>query len=247
MRDWVDGLIGAKSPIDATRAFLSEVNNLDAVNVSYRVLIGEHDVAGFTTSPEDWRRRYFEQGYEAICPSVKGVSSPAKRLMTSFDHRYPGYNASGRVAQLFDEAYDASGSGAFCVYFKSRWGTNIVTVFTGTPGQQFDSWSATYGSRLALMMAAFNEKMLQLQGGVGAFGADPSLLTTRELDCVAWLATGLRVSAIAHKLGVSERTVEFHLANARRKLDAPTRESLVAKVLMAPDRTSDGRESGLLF
>ena len=54
------------------------------------------------------------------------------------------------------------------------------------------------------------------------------VLTPRERDCLAFVADGLRTAELAHRLEVSEATVEFHLANARRKLGARTRDHAVA-------------------
>ena len=72
--------------------------------------------------------------------------------------------------------------------------------------------------------------------GAGGGGGDPprsdpdacARLTPRERDCLAFVADGLRTAELAHRLEVSEATVEFHLANARRKLGARTRDHAVA-------------------
>lgn len=53
-------------------------------------------------------------------------------------------------------------------------------------------------------------------------------LTPRERECLLWLSMGLRNAQIAYRLGIKLVTVEFHLANARRKLNATTREQAVA-------------------
>ena len=53
-------------------------------------------------------------------------------------------------------------------------------------------------------------------------------LTARERECLSLLARGMRNDRIAHELDVSMVTVEFHLANARRKLNSATREQALA-------------------
>lgn len=53
-------------------------------------------------------------------------------------------------------------------------------------------------------------------------------LSSRELDCLQWLAKGLRNDRIAEKLQITLPTVKLHLRNARHKLRAPTREAAVA-------------------
>jgi DNA-binding CsgD family transcriptional regulator len=54
------------------------------------------------------------------------------------------------------------------------------------------------------------------------------ILTKRELQCLEGLALGLSNSDIAKQLGISLPTVALHLSNARRKLEAKTREQAIA-------------------
>lgn len=54
------------------------------------------------------------------------------------------------------------------------------------------------------------------------------LLSEREREALAWLAEGLRSDRVAERMGVSTVTVHKHLANARRKLRASTREQAIA-------------------
>jgi len=55
-----------------------------------------------------------------------------------------------------------------------------------------------------------------------------NILTPRERECLEWLAQGLTNAGIASKLGVAVPTVAMHLASARRRLGAQTREEAVA-------------------
>lgn len=51
-----------------------------------------------------------------------------------------------------------------------------------------------------------------------------SLLTIREAQCLEWLGRGLDNDSIGQQLQISVPTVSLHLANARRKLGALSRE-----------------------
>ena len=59
-----------------------------------------------------------------------------------------------------------------------------------------------------------------MQSGVRA------LLTTREQEIAALVATGRRSRAIADELFLSHRTVETHLARIYRKLNVSSRTAL---------------------
>jgi ATP/maltotriose-dependent transcriptional regulator MalT len=52
-------------------------------------------------------------------------------------------------------------------------------------------------------------------------------LTHREVEILSLVATGLFSCEVAGKLSVSKRTVDFHLANAYRKLGVKSRIAAV--------------------
>ena len=53
--------------------------------------------------------------------------------------------------------------------------------------------------------------------------ADVQELTEREMECIVWCAEGKTSWEISKILGISERTVFFHMQNASRKLGASNR------------------------
>jgi LuxR family transcriptional activator of conjugal transfer of Ti plasmids len=58
-----------------------------------------------------------------------------------------------------------------------------------------------------------------------------SILSQRERQCVAWVARGKTLAEAAVLVGISPRTVAFHLENARRKLGATTMAHCVAQAV----------------
>lgn len=74
---------------------------------------------------------------------------------------------------------------------------------------------------------------LQAARGSGKLGHSMSgdvevRLSPRELQCLSLLANGLSNDGIAKEVGIRPPTVAMHLANARAKLKAVTREHAVA-------------------
>jgi DNA-binding CsgD family transcriptional regulator len=56
-------------------------------------------------------------------------------------------------------------------------------------------------------------------------------LTVREIECLEGLARGLTNLGISKLLHIAVPTVAMHLGNARKKLQAVTREQAVAKAV----------------
>ncbi len=64
-----------------------------------------------------------------------------------------------------------------------------------------------------------------------AADADPAALSAREQEVLAWAVCGKTSWETATILRLSAKTVEFHLANCRRKLGAATKAQLVATAI----------------
>ncbi len=56
-------------------------------------------------------------------------------------------------------------------------------------------------------------------------------LSKRERDCLMWAAVGKTTAEIAEILPISERTVIYHLANARQKLGAANSRQAISKAV----------------
>lgn len=56
-------------------------------------------------------------------------------------------------------------------------------------------------------------------------------LSERELECLEWVSFGKTSWETALILGVSERTINFHLLNAAKKLNVYGRQAAVALAL----------------
>lgn len=56
-------------------------------------------------------------------------------------------------------------------------------------------------------------------------------LSGRELQCLEWVSRGKTSWEIGVILSLSERTVNFHLMNASRKLNVYSRQAAVAQAI----------------
>jgi DNA-binding CsgD family transcriptional regulator len=83
-------------------------------------------------------------------------------------------------------------------------------------------------SELKVLGDYFHSHMLR-RNGIDA--TDALVVSARELDCLRWVAAGKSAWEASVILGISERTVRFHLNSAREKLDCTTTTQAVAKVV----------------
>lgn len=56
-----------------------------------------------------------------------------------------------------------------------------------------------------------------------------SVLTKREAECLYWASKGKTDAEVGQILGIAQRTVRFHIGNAKQKLNADTRIQAIAK------------------
>ena len=72
-------------------------------------------------------------------------------------------------------------------------------------------------------------------------------LSPRERECLRLVAQHMRSKEIGRRLGISSHTVDWHVSEGRRRLDAPDRRKAALMVLAAesedqilvPERVSD--------
>ncbi len=81
---------------------------------------------------------------------------------------------------------------------------------------------------LRLIVLSFHERVLELRGVVPEKAGPRPSLTDRERDCLGWACCGKTTSETAIILNVSERTVEFHIQNAMKKLGVHTKAHAIA-------------------
>jgi DNA-binding CsgD family transcriptional regulator len=108
-------------------------------------------------------------------------------------------------------------------------GTGGLLMGCSERGMDFAKMWAEHKAQFCLAALLADAKLVDLQWRQEA---DAVRLSSRERECLLWLSKGLRNDRIAERLGISNHTVELHLANARRKLQAATREQALAQAVI---------------
>ncbi len=215
---------------DATDQLRTALTELGLDHISYlAVNIPTQKTAlpllAVTYAPE-WQRHYYQNNYVDIDPVVKaGLGGLLPIDWAQVDR-------SQRVVQrFFSEAQDFD-IGQQGLSFPIRGRMNEFALFSVTSDVSDIEWQKmrpTIVPQLLLIAHHFHHYAL-LNAGVEApnYGA---MLSQREKECLRWRASGKSDWDISQIMSISERTVKFHLENARAKLDALNTTHAVAKAL----------------
>ncbi len=182
----------------------------------------------FGTYPGDWLARYREQRLYRI--------DPVARHCRAHDFSIPWtnrlFNASAETAAFYEEArsFGISAGGVCPLPY-----CGMETAGIGFARDQDadaalpDVFRALQG--MLLIGCYAHETLERFRHSLSLDEIPP--LTVRERECLLHAATGLSDMRIADRLGTSVRTVRFHLANVRRKLNASGRPQMVARAVQS--------------
>lgn len=182
----------------------------------------------FTTLPPDWSAHHAEQRYWLVDASVTHCGRSLAVMPTGLEFAEAAGDAGwARMCA------DAEGIGIGCglaVPLRGSPGSSFggAALLTRLKGARFAAWRQAQGRVAVLMTQMATQRVLEL---AELDAPAPRRLSPRERECLVWLATGLRSDRIAERLGLSRATVDLHLARARRRLGARTREQAVARAL----------------
>ncbi|CAB3764507.1 Transcriptional activator protein LasR [Paraburkholderia humisilvae] len=178
--------------------------------------------------PREWRSKYDSDNYINIDPIMDHCEHRLVPLIWS-DIVYRSY----RQQEFMEEA---RGFGLVTgISFPNHWKHGDVGVlsFASRAGADFTSASQHFepltiaqGALTAAFMHDVMERLLNKQENVLR-----APLTTRELECLKWIAIGKTTWEISSILGISEHGVLYHVRNIMLKFDAQTRHVAVLKAM----------------
>lgn len=106
--------------------------------------------------------------------------------------------------------------------------TAIFCVSAEMPAGDWQTQKKRFLTDFQILANYFHQHILRIYGHDSE---NAILISARELDCLKWMAAGKTAWEASKILGISERTVRFHLNAAREKLDCLTTTQAVAKAV----------------
>jgi len=179
--------------------------------------------------PGEWRQRYTTNGYMAVDPTV---SHCATRLTPiSWDQLKLLENENEQVRQFMGEAREFGLNSGVSFPIHSAQGEfamlNLATSKNHAQAKSLILEAMPYASLFSAYLHEAVRRVLEHQ----VVSLSRVHLTDREKQCLLWSAEGKTTWETSHILGVSERTVVFHLQNAVDKLNTVSRQQAVARAV----------------
>jgi LuxR family quorum sensing-dependent transcriptional regulator len=181
--------------------------------------------------PEGWAKLFMEKNFAPVDPVVHQMLVQH----TGFRWRDVRMRVSGIGADVMDSARDFSMKDGFGIPVHSRAGGKIIGITMAGPECALD---AREEASLHLATIYFEARLEALRALESKPITEPQeltpaviKLTTRERDCLSWVASGKTDWEIGQILGISAATTKEYVNRAMHKLDAVTRAQAVARAM----------------
>lgn len=172
------------------------------------------EIDAFSTYPSAWQTNYIRKNYAGIDPVVR----TARRSLHSFawSERDLSPALSRDQIRFLAEAGDHGIVSGISVPVAAGFGrTALFTLASSDRGDDSLVRCPFLASSVASYVDVYTRRWM-----LEPMYASEINLSPRERLCLSWVAKGKRMSEIALIVGSKPRTVEYHLQNARQKLDA---------------------------
>lgn len=178
--------------------------------------------------PPAWHQQYEERGFGPRDPVLLAVQQHSGPLTISeIRNGLAGFMPSPEQLEVLDAARDLGRGEGFVVPIYGPQGYRGIVCFAGE-GPEPDTRTRAI-LRLWAIYAHDRMRILHSEGNWDD-GRQRSL-TPREVEILSLARNGLADHAIAERLGISVRTVRFHVENAKRNLGCKTRMEAIASAV----------------
>jgi LuxR family transcriptional regulator len=192
-----------------------------AYGVRFRYPLSNPRIMLLNNYPEQWQTLYAERGYMKIDPIVmRGMVS---QIPFTWSEHYSRTNgAFWEEARQFGITHGWSQSATDCQ------GRQSLMSFVRDAEHLSSAELSANGARLSFLAQAGHEYMC-LQLSQDHHREDTGELSAREIEVLRWTAEGKTAGEISILMAISERTVNFHAANAMAKLNCANKTATAVK------------------
>ena len=179
--------------------------------------------------PNEWRTRYTVKGYMAVDPTVSHCATHLTPI--SWDQVRPQENSDEQIRMFMGEAREFGLNSGVSFPIHSAQGEFAMLNLASSENQVQAKSSILEAMPYASLFSAYLHEAVRRVFEHQVLSLSRVHLTDREKQCLLWSAEGKTTWETSHILGVSERTVVFHLQNAAGKLKVVKRQQAVARAV----------------
>ncbi|AYG70505.1 LuxR family transcriptional regulator [Rhizobium sp. CCGE531] len=174
--------------------------------------------------PDEWQKRCLEMGYDRKAPIIK--ESRMRSGPIQWREAYVGPSTTPSERRIFDEAASFGVRSGITIPLRSSAGSFAIMSFAQQIEREFHQRAIAY---LQLAAIHFHLRLTNVANS-NALEKVPEL-SLREKECILWVARGKSSWDIGIIMSISENTVNFHIKNVMRKLDAASRTVAAIKAI----------------
>jgi LuxR family transcriptional regulator, quorum-sensing system regulator CinR len=175
------------------------------------------------TYPASWIRRYLIMGYSDIDPVLR----------EGFHHTLPfrwnelTIQSPAEASFMADAVSHGIGPHGFSIPVATKHGHRaLISLSSSGSQEEWLTFLATNQSALIQIANRLHRRVID-----DVFGESRPSLTTRELECLRWIALGKGSNEIGAILHISPHTARDYLKSVRYKLDCVTSAQAASKAI----------------
>jgi DNA-binding CsgD family transcriptional regulator len=175
-----------------------------------------------------WRRHYHSENLFDLDPIIQ------QGLMDLLPHDWEQLAANsvyGTRVMADAHAFDVGHTGMSFPIRGVHGETAIFSVSTKASKSEWSKLSRLLRRDMQVIGHHFHQRILEICGHAPHIGQQS--LSTPEIECLKWAAAGKSAWETSKIMTISERTVKFHLSNARYKLQSVNTTQAVAQAMSA--------------
>ncbi|MCH2003433.1 LuxR family transcriptional regulator AbaR [Acinetobacter seifertii] len=176
--------------------------------------------------PQAWQQRYVEQQYVKVDPTVQHCMVSLKPLVWSSQ-----YTHTQAEKDFWEEARSYGLNVGWAQSSRDFIGTRGMLTLARSSDQLSEKEQKAQYTNMYWLTQTVHSSIAKIVNDV-EFSQFNLYLTKREKEVLRWTAEGKTSAEIAQILGVSERTINFHLSNSMQKLNVNNKISAAIRAVM---------------
>lgn len=178
----------------------------------------------FSGYPKKWREFYDLEGFQLIDPTVQHAVQKIIPLIWNPDDTNP----SGQ--KFFEEAASYGLTSGMTIPISTRSGEKaLLSLATSYKLEQSRASIMHALGDTALLATYLHQAIYKLVLEQQDWLIEVQTLTDREKECLKWSMAGKTAWEISQILSISERTVNFHMSNAVRKMKVSNKQQAISR------------------